>query len=190
MQVLGAIVGVVVLDLVVVPGQHPWVGRVRGLQIGITLVERVADPVVVERVRLGRPVRAHVVAPPRGLVDVVADVDDHVEVVRQHVAIRGEEALLVLLAGGDRDAQAIDTAIRGRRGARSPDGAHLTAGAEAIPVPPAGVEPIDLDVHGVRERRLRAGGAALLPGILRVTGWGAFAMALTAIVGKFFGAVA
>lgn len=35
----------------------------------------------------------------------------------------------------------------------------------------------------------RAGGAPLIPGTLRVTCWGAAAMAMTALVGKLFGAV-
>jgi VIT1/CCC1 family predicted Fe2+/Mn2+ transporter len=34
-----------------------------------------------------------------------------------------------------------------------------------------------------------AGGARIVRGVVRVTFWGAFAMALTALVGRLFGAV-
>ena len=41
-RALGAVAGVVVVDLVVVPGHDPGHGGVRGLQVGVGLVERVA----------------------------------------------------------------------------------------------------------------------------------------------------
>src|SRR6059036_1378390 len=116
LEALRAVVGVVVLDLVVVPGADPGTRRVRRLEIGVALVERMADSVVVERAGLRRAVLAHVVPAPGRFVDVVADMDDQVEVVRQHVAVRGEVALFVLLTRGEREPQAIASGILGWRG--------------------------------------------------------------------------
>ena len=158
---LRAIVGVVVLDLVIVPGEEPRVGRVRGLEVGVALVQRVADPVFVEGLRLPRRVGPDVIRAPGGFVDVVADVDDQVEVVLDHVAIRDEVALLELLAGGEGEAEAVAVGARGRRGPRAADPAHLAARAEAVPVPACGLEMLDLDVHRVRPRGRRGGDAAL-----------------------------
>src|SRR4030095_8506241 len=114
-EVLGPVVGVVVLYLVIVPRAKPRVRGVRRLKIGIALVERVTDPILVERAGLRRVVLAHVVLTPGRLVDVVAEVEDQVEIVREHVVIRGVVALLVLLAGGDRETKAVGA--RGPRGA-------------------------------------------------------------------------
>ena len=75
--------GVVVLDLVVVPGRQPRAARVRRLQVRIALVQRVAGTVIREATdsRAGA-----LVADARGrrragaLVDVVAEVHDEVDV--------------------------------------------------------------------------------------------------------------
>src|SRR4026209_2272237 len=63
---------VVVLNLVIVPGQEPRARRVRCLQQGITLVEGVACPIVIERMALGRPVVADATLTAGHLIDVVA----------------------------------------------------------------------------------------------------------------------
>ncbi len=103
--VLGLVVGVVVVDFVVVPGHDPRAGAVRGLQIGIGLVQRIARAIVIERVRLPARVLAHMVAPPGRLVDVIAEKDDEIGRVGDDVAVGAVVALLVLLAGGEGEAQ-------------------------------------------------------------------------------------
>ena len=120
-----------------------------------------ADPVVVERVRLRGAVLAHVVLTPRRFVDVVAEVHDQIEVVGDHVPVRGEVALLVLLAGGESEPQALVVLARGGRGARPADRTHLTAGAKSIPVPARRLEALHLDVDRVCERGCGGGDAAL-----------------------------
>ena len=73
------LVGVVVLELVVVPRHEPRVCGVRGLEVLVGLVLAVADAVLVERADLDRrAVGPHV--PHPALVDVVAEVDDGVDV--------------------------------------------------------------------------------------------------------------
>src|SRR5262249_2607233 len=151
-EVLRAVVGVVVLDLVVVPGAEPRMARVRGLKVGVALVQRVTDAVFVERRRLARAVRPDVVRAPGGFVDVIADVDDQIEVVLAHVAIRDEVALLELLAGGEGEAETVAVSAGGRRGPRTTDPAHLASGAEPVPVPARGLELIDFDADRVRPR--------------------------------------
>ena len=88
--VLVAIAGVVVVDLVIVPGDDERRRGVRGPQVGIHLVLRVAIAVVDERVDLvalmlphERRVAPAVVAP---FVDVVAGVEDEVELLRGDAA--------------------------------------------------------------------------------------------------------
>src|SRR4029450_4140962 len=133
-------------DLVVVPGAEPRMARVRRLQIGVALVQRVTDAVFVERLRLARAVRADVVRAPRRFVDVVADVDDQIEVVLEHVAVRDEVALLELLAGGEGESEAVAVGVGGRRGPRTADRAHLARGAGAGPAPQRRLEALAPDV--------------------------------------------
>ena len=153
---LRAIVRVVVLNLVIVPRHEPRTGRVRGAEIGIALVKRVPDPIVVERVRLGSAVLAHVILAPRRFVDVVTEVHDQIEIVAEHVAVRVVVALLVLLAGGEGQAHTLVVAVCGGRRSCATGGTHLTARSKAIPVPPTRLEVLDLDVDRVRERGSRA----------------------------------
>src|SRR6185295_4222660 len=88
--VLGDVAGVVVVDLVVVPGDNPREGGVGRLQVGVGAVLGEALPVAVERGRLGPDVTADVAAgrlvdAGAGLVDVVTEVHDEVEVLFGHV---------------------------------------------------------------------------------------------------------
>ena len=99
---------------------------------------------------LARPV---VAAGP--FVDVVAEMKDDVEILGGHVAVRGEEAGLVVLAGGEREPQAVDVRARSRQRPRAADRARRVAGVEAIPVPAVGLEALDFDVHRVRPLRPR-----------------------------------
>jgi hypothetical protein len=149
MRELRAVVGVVVGDLVVVPGHQPRARRVGGLQVGVRLVERVPDAIVIQRVRFGGAVLADVIAPPRGLVDVVAEEDDQVEVLGQHPVIGPVVTLLVLLAGGEREAQPLDGGAGGRGGPGAPDGTGLAAGPEPVPVPASRLQALDFHVNRV-----------------------------------------
>ena len=71
----------------------------RGLQICVTLVQRIATPVVVERANLESDVFAHTTCAAAILVEVVAKECDQIEVFLGHVAECGEVALLPVLAG-------------------------------------------------------------------------------------------
>src|SRR4029453_6109827 len=133
----------------------------RRSEVGGAFVQRVTDPVFVERLRLPRTVRPDVVRAPGGFVDVIADVDDQVEVGLDHVTIRDEVALLELLTGGEGEAKAVAVGAHGWRGPRGADPAHLAAGAEPVPVPARGLELIDLDVNRVRPRGRRGRDAPL-----------------------------
>jgi len=68
LAVLGRLVGPVVVDLVVVPGDDPREARMGGLEVGVGLVLRVAVAVVLERRDLPARVRPYVAA--RRVVDV------------------------------------------------------------------------------------------------------------------------
>ncbi len=102
---------------------------------------------------------AHVVAAPRRLVDVVAEKDEQVEVVAGHAMVSAVVALLVLLAGREREAQPLERGVDGGRGPGPPDRTHLGAGAESVPVPASRLESVDLDVNGVGPRRTGRGRA-------------------------------
>ena len=95
----GVAAGVVVLDLVVVEGDQERVTGVRGLEVGVGLVEGVADPIARQVGGLPADVEAGPARPGRVLVDVVAEVDDHVHVVVGEVPVGGVEAALPALTG-------------------------------------------------------------------------------------------
>jgi hypothetical protein len=101
----------------------------RRLQAPVTFVEGVQVPVLLEGHRL-RQVEAHL-RTPGALVDVVAEVDDEVEIVLHHRLIGGEVALAVVL-GGEGEAQAILGRAHRRGGAGPTDRASLTASDEPI----------------------------------------------------------
>ena len=157
--VLGHRAGIVVVDLVVVPGHDPGAGGVGGLEVGIGPVERVAVPVVGERRHLsGRGVPDDVAVPH--LVDVVAQVDDQLRLLSRHMAVRGVVAVLVVLAGGEGEAEAPGNLSGGGRGPEPAGWAPAPARVEPVPVPPPRLEPLDLGVDGVSEFRE----SAALPG--------------------------
>src|SRR6185503_15401788 len=145
--VFRAFVGIVVVYLVVVPGDEPGRARVRRLQIRIGAIKRMACAIVLEGIGLWRAVRAHVVLAPGRLVDVVAEEDDQVRVVGGDVAVRAVGTLLVLLARGEGEAQPRHGGMRARRGARTSDGALRIAGGEPVPIGTIRLEPARLDVH-------------------------------------------
>lgn len=106
----GGLGGVVVLDLVIVPGDDPGEGGVGGAQVRVAAVEGVAVAIAGQARRLARVVAADVAAGSDVLVrpilvDVVAEVDDEVEVLGGHVPVRRAPPLLVVLAGGVREGE-------------------------------------------------------------------------------------
>ena len=157
-HLLGVVVaGPVVVDLVVVGGEHPGGGGVRGLELGVPLVEGVAAPVALERARFLRIVAAHEVVPDAGsvLVDVVAEVHDERRRLGRHVAEAGVPAALVVLAGHEDEIEAVGQGAGGGGGARAADGARRPGRVEAVPVVAFGLQALDLHVNGVAEFRQR-----------------------------------
>lgn len=168
--VLGGLSRVVVLGLVVVPGDDEGVRGVGGAQIGVGLVEAVPQPVVLQRDRLpvvvgGEPAVGVVAGAAGGvdgvLVEVVAEVEDDVDVLLGEVLVRGEVAVVVRLAGDGGQAQRAVAGAAGGRGAGPADGAGPRSGAEAVVEDAVGVEALDLDVDAVVE--LRVGGDRSAP---------------------------
>ena len=157
----GVITGVVVADLMVVPGDDPRGDGVGALEGGVGFVEGVAGAVIVELDDLGAVVAAHAVGGGRAFINVVAEMDDEIEVLAGEVVVGGEEAGFVVLAGGEGEAEARGEGVGRGRGAGAAGGADLGADFEAIPIPTLGAEAADLDVDGVRPRRIGDGGAGL-----------------------------
>jgi hypothetical protein len=151
--VLGDLVGVVVLDLVVVPDEQPRAARVHRLQVLVALVQRVADPISVEGHRLLAALRADRAG--RGaLVDVIAEEHHQIEVLLHHVLVGRVVAVGVVLAVGRGEVQALGLGVAGRRGPGAADRAREFADREAVPVPGVGLEALDVDVHRVGEVRV------------------------------------
>jgi hypothetical protein len=104
--------------------------------------------------RAGRPARRRRGggagrAPWRVLVDVVAQVQDHVEVVLGQVPVGGVVALLDVLAGHEGQVQATEGAARVGAGPGAADPAQVAAGPEPVPVAAARVDlPVDRDRPG------------------------------------------
>ena len=131
------------------------------LEGGIGFVEGVAGTVVVELEDLGAVVAAHALVVGGTFVNVVAQMDDEIEVLAGEVVVSGEEAGLVVLAGGEGEAEARGESIGRWGGAGAAGRAEFGADLEAIPIPPFGAEAADLDMDGVRPRRIGDGGAGL-----------------------------
>ncbi|MDP9779227.1 hypothetical protein J2S58_002850 [Nakamurella flavida] len=158
----------VVGDLVVVEDDDPGVPTVRGLGVGIGLVERVAHAVVGQRDHLGLglvvadadeagravpvagagdPGLARVVAV---LVHVVAEVQDRIEVVPGGQApVGGEEAAGVVAAGHEGQPECVGHPRLVRRGLRPSHRRGGPATGEPEEVPGVGGEPVDHDLDGV-----------------------------------------
>ena len=76
-----------------------------------------------------------------------------IEFFGRHVAQRRIIALLVLLAGGEGEAQCRRLGCGLGRRARAADRARLAVHCEAIPVGPIGPEAGDIDMHRMRPAR-------------------------------------
>jgi hypothetical protein len=156
-------VGVVVLDLVVVPGDQRGRLGVEPLEIGIELVLSV--PVAIGGQRGCLDVVA--VPPDRGsgplhvLVDVVAEEDHDVRGLVREVPVGREVAVLVVGAGDETEPEPAEGLAGRRRRPRAADAALGLAAREAIPVGPAGLESAHLQVDRVGVGRLGDGLARL-----------------------------
>jgi hypothetical protein len=136
---------------------------VQGLQVPVGLVLRVPAPVVGERDHLVRGrVRPH--RRPAGrevagrvLVEVVADVDDEVEVAALgEVPVGGEVAGLPVRARHQAEAEPVGGRRQRRRRPRAADAGPRAVEAEAVPVRGVRLEAADVGFHRVVP--VRAGG--------------------------------
>ena len=163
--------GVVVLNLVVVPRDHPWEALVGALEVGVGLVQRVLQPVALERHALGaellrdRHVAEPAVCVDAVFVDVVTEVHDELEILLGKPPVRRVVALVPALAGGEREGERVDRGPARRGGHGSPDRTELVAVAELEEVLAARLEAVHLDVDRVRElgHRERDAGAHHAP---------------------------
>ena len=158
---LRARAGVVVVDLVVVPGHQPRHGGVQALQIRIGLVLRVTVAVVGQRARLTANVAANAAGPPRPLVDVIAHKHHQVQILGLQVTVSRVIAELEVLAGAEPEPQPQRYLARSRRRPRAPDRTHRVARHEPIEVQARRLKARHLHVHAVRPRRSRNRGPAL-----------------------------
>ncbi len=141
-----------------------------GLQIRVALVEGVAQPVVREGHGLAvehvRECDVGVAALAAGgvhgvLVQVVAEVEDDVDVVLRQVPVDGVVAVLVRLAGDGGQPERRGAVARRGRGEGAARRADPGPGAEAVVVPGGRFQAPDVDVHAVGVLRVGLGGAPL-----------------------------
>ena len=153
-------IGVVVLELVVVPRDEPRVRRVRRLQMDVGLVLAVPDPVVVEREDLAqRLVLAEGLR--RTLGHEVAEVHDGVDVGEvRHLLVWREVAVGEVLARDEGEHQLVDVALALGRCARPAVRADHRAELEAVVVFVRRLEVVELHAHAVRLVRDRLDRAA------------------------------
>jgi hypothetical protein len=137
----------------------------RGHQIVIALVLGIPVAIIDERVELVTVVLAEaaVVSAAVGapLVDVVAGVEDEVELLVGNAPERGEVAVFVMLAATDREPQTIHRRAGRRRRSGAAGLTDFIARAEAVPVLARRLEPRDLDVDAVAQFRPRRRGPLL-----------------------------
>ncbi len=154
--------GVVALHVVVVPSGHEGVRGVRRPQRRVALVLRVPSAVVGQGLQLPQPRRLRCRVDPVGepaagvvLVDVVPEVQHHVQVLFGQSDVRGPVPVLEVLAAHHAQPQP----LVGPGGLRPPHRAQVGAGAEPVEVLPAGQQPPHVHVHRVRQFRPGQGDA-------------------------------
>src|SRR5690606_14084415 len=116
-------------------GHHPGEEPVGLLEIRVGPVLAVPDPVVGQRGDLMRRlVAAADIALRRALVDVVAEVDDQVEVLVGHMPVRGEIARRVILTGCERESEFRFHRRERRSRSRTPDRTDITSYPKTIKI--------------------------------------------------------
>ncbi len=83
-------------------------------------------------------------------VDIVAIMEDEIEVLAREVSVRAVIAVLEILASHDAELEALDGRLRERQRARAAAEAALSACGEAVPIGALRLQPADLDMHAVR----------------------------------------
>src|SRR5207249_5110818 len=113
------------------------------LQIGVGPVQRVPGAVLVQRVWIPGIVLSHLVPPAAAAVDVVAEVNDEVQIFFRDAAERGEVSTLVVLARDECESKSIERRAGEWRRPRPAGRAQLSARNEPIPVMSCGPQSID-----------------------------------------------
>jgi hypothetical protein len=120
----------------IVPGHDPRAAGVHAPQVLVVPVLAVAEAVVRQaRAGLVSDVPADPAFVRCALVNIVAQVEDKVQVVLGHVLIGSEESLFVVLTRGECEAQSLGHGPRRRHRARATDATGCVAATESIPVP-------------------------------------------------------
>ncbi len=148
-------VAVMLVEVVVVPDDEPRMLLVRAQIVRIAAPERVAaaqlgevQPVAVVDVGgvLDAVARPHALVEIYEIVDVIAEMDDEIEIVaRRDVAEAAPVTRPVTGTGQHREADFID--VRGRRGARAADDRTVPERAEAVVVSGRRLQAGDVDFH-------------------------------------------
>src|SRR5688572_30315610 len=101
-------------------------------------------------------------------VNVVAGMEDEIELLLRDAAVRGEVTGLIVAAAADAKTDPLGGRARRRRGLGAADLAHLTAAAETVEIFAAGLEAVGVDMDAVpelgpRDRSARSHDGAELP---------------------------
>ena len=94
------ITGIIVFDLMVIPGDYPRERGVRRLQIWVGFIKGVPVSVIAQRAGFARSMMANFSSTPAGFINVVAEKQNKVEILAGEIAVGNIIALLVLLTGG------------------------------------------------------------------------------------------
>jgi hypothetical protein len=164
--VLRAVAPGVVGELVVVVDGHEGILLVHGPQVAVELVPGVPQPVVrqgddlVVRIVVSARQALETVAPALVLVDVVAHVEDGVEVIAAgQVRVSVEVARLVVGAAHQGEAQAVHRRAGCRGRARAPDQRTAAQVLELVVVPGIGRQARDVHLDGEVPARVGDEGA-------------------------------
>lgn len=157
-RVLRPAVGVIVLYLVVVPGRHAGTAGMQRLQVRVGAVEGVAVAVASQIQALAAAVRAYDLvrrcAVVAVLVDVIAQEEHQVRLLRGEVAVRAEIPQLPVRAGDKAEPRRVRHLMRCRQATRATDLAARAQCLKAVPVRAIGRQTGQLHVH-----RMAPGGA-------------------------------
>jgi hypothetical protein len=123
------------VDFVVVRHDEPGEGRMRRLQVRVALVQRIAPAVAGETHDFRSVVLPHRQRVLTTLIDVIAKMNDEIEVFERQVPVGGIKPLLPVLARDKREPKLIGRSTSAWQRACPSDWAAVAANGELVVVP-------------------------------------------------------
>ena len=139
----------------IIPGHEPGKEPVRFLQCFVEPILSVAGPVLVGRFDLLAEVFPGTIVDSAIFIDVVAKVNDEIEVLLLHVRIAVEITAFEMLAGGKGKTNEFGVGVVGGSGSSPADRTGFVSGMKTVVIPAMRSETVHLNVNRVTQLRHR-----------------------------------